>query len=993
MKQQGPPATILRQSVKVGGSIEVLSEAGVGAGTGTFRARSIPARDGDTPEPLFAKLLPPGRRDLARMEFTALSGVTHPHLASVYGMFALSPSESIALSVPRGATLLAQRWASGLALSAHELDDEALARHGAALAGALGALHAAGWVHGDVSPANILVDEAGATLVDLGLATRPGGRAGGGARLYGTLGYLPPEAFHGVREPAGDIFSLAAALVDARARSRSEPASVPAAFRLSKSRREPAERALEGAPEWIRDALLASLDPLPESRPSASELQSALSRGRDELAVAPGTHDRASLLGRLRRPRYQNSAANDGAVTDATRGGSAADALIVVAGPRGSGRRRAAEELALAAAARDACEDETARSIRVFDGVEFPPDASILLLDRPVQPGEAAREALHRAARAARIRDPRALLIACADTPLDGAHNVSTAPLDEDALRDLLVDVFGAAPTQRAVETVASWSGGLAGAVVRGLRQGVGEGLVARLKDLETFAPRVDAAALDGLADELREALERASVRGGELPSPRDAEDLLAELRLRGWVGESANGELRVIRPIVDAVSRAMVPARRRALAVAADPDAWGPYARARLHLARENWNAFERVCRSRTLSPSDLSSLVALLSGRVGVGPRLALADALRAVADYEGALGALSASIMAPPPSLDADTARAFIAAAGVERERGDARAALALLAPIVEQVDGAPTDILADEEWIAVAGRTAIDAGAGRAPLPEPRELLRRSEIARPDAATSSPAFLEIRAIVAMQAGEDAAADEDAELAEAICHRRERWGRAARAASLRATLARRAGDTERARAHGARAFELAERAGERLAGAVYAVNSALRDLDAGQVGEAWTKTREGASELARIGRHDVLAGALLNLASVEMLLNAPDSARRRLDLAATLGGEKGRETLLAHVHSRLGELALRRGKRKEAGERARMLGDLLSLVDASARPLLHLRWLHLRAGLEPLDEIQRAREAFISEDVLGPRGEARRCRTRGETRAPGG
>ncbi len=77
------------------------------------------------------------------------------------------------------------------------------------VAQALAKLHTAGWVHGNVTPANVLIDAGGhATLIDLGFAARthtPLHRT-----FRGTPGYASPELAAGTTAalPAMDTFAL-----------------------------------------------------------------------------------------------------------------------------------------------------------------------------------------------------------------------------------------------------------------------------------------------------------------------------------------------------------------------------------------------------------------------------------------------------------------------------------------------------------------------------------------------------------------------------------------------------------------------------------------------------------------------------------------------------------------------------------------------------------------------------------------------------------------
>jgi len=81
------------------------------------------------------------------------------------------------------------------------------------LARALAALHEKGFIHGDVAPSNVIVDDAGeARLVDLGLARRIGETT---AEVAGTPGYVAPEAaLPGEARPALDVYGWAAVVAE-----------------------------------------------------------------------------------------------------------------------------------------------------------------------------------------------------------------------------------------------------------------------------------------------------------------------------------------------------------------------------------------------------------------------------------------------------------------------------------------------------------------------------------------------------------------------------------------------------------------------------------------------------------------------------------------------------------------------------------------------------------------------------------------------------------
>jgi len=80
----------------------------------------------------------------------------------------------------------------------------------AAASEAVAHLHAHGWIHGDVNPGNLVVDDDDhVTLIDLGVA-RASGEAGA---VRGTHAYMAPEQVRGEAwTPATDVFALGVVL-------------------------------------------------------------------------------------------------------------------------------------------------------------------------------------------------------------------------------------------------------------------------------------------------------------------------------------------------------------------------------------------------------------------------------------------------------------------------------------------------------------------------------------------------------------------------------------------------------------------------------------------------------------------------------------------------------------------------------------------------------------------------------------------------------------
>jgi hypothetical protein len=217
-------------------------------------------------------------------EAQAVARLAHRNIATLYELATDGERAFLVSELIEGDTLrvLGRRG---------ELTDSLVARVGADSAAALTHAHRAGVVHRDVKPENILVGRGEeAKLVDFGIARIAGERTltATGA-VVGTLAYMAPEQADGLRPgPSADVYSLALTLYEclcgehplirggpaATARAIGEP--IPP---LSETRPE--------LPEEMTEAIDAALDPDPETRPLASELEAALEANLGELDGRP----------------------------------------------------------------------------------------------------------------------------------------------------------------------------------------------------------------------------------------------------------------------------------------------------------------------------------------------------------------------------------------------------------------------------------------------------------------------------------------------------------------------------------------------------------------------------------------------------------------------------------------------------------------------------------------------------------------------------------
>ena len=202
------------------------------------------------------------------------------------------------------------------------------------LAVGLMAIHAAGKLHRDVKPPNVIVTRSGrVVLLDFGVASDLADRRGHGVdyAMAGTPAYMAPEQATLVRAtPASDWYAVGVVLYEALATRLPFEGSAPAIlFGKQQQQPMPPSMHVEGIPEDLEQLAMDLLNPDPRARPSGDEVLTRLEGGHTSVISSPGSQffvGRRTQLDELRNA-YASSASTLGVVMLHGRSGMGKTAL------------------------------------------------------------------------------------------------------------------------------------------------------------------------------------------------------------------------------------------------------------------------------------------------------------------------------------------------------------------------------------------------------------------------------------------------------------------------------------------------------------------------------------------------------------------------------------------------------------------------------------------------------------------------------------------
>jgi serine/threonine-protein kinase len=225
-----------------------------------------------------------GVRERFLREARAIGAVRHPNILAVHDVGEEGTTPFLVMELAEGGSLRER-------IKAGALPVETVRDVGIQIARALAAAHAAGIVHRDVKPANILcVTPTGEPplwkLADFGIAHVPDSTLTMTGQFLGSPSYAAPECLRtGEFGPSSDVYSLAATLYEALAGAPPHGNhDMQSLVRKLEQEPTPLVQKNPAAPRALADPIMAALAVDPTKRPSADELARMLA---DESTPKP----------------------------------------------------------------------------------------------------------------------------------------------------------------------------------------------------------------------------------------------------------------------------------------------------------------------------------------------------------------------------------------------------------------------------------------------------------------------------------------------------------------------------------------------------------------------------------------------------------------------------------------------------------------------------------------------------------------------------------
>src|SRR5713226_1055421 len=188
------------------GPYEVVAPLGAGGMREVYRSRDTRLERDVAVKVLTTNLsCDPSSRQRLERETKAVSKLNHPHNCTLYDDGHQDGMDFLVMELLEGETL-EQRLVKGA------LSSEQTVRYAAQIAEALAKAHRNGVTHRDLKPANIMLTNAGAKLMDFGLAKQAGpaplaaaltemtveqSKLTGEGTIVGTFRYMAPEQLEG----------------------------------------------------------------------------------------------------------------------------------------------------------------------------------------------------------------------------------------------------------------------------------------------------------------------------------------------------------------------------------------------------------------------------------------------------------------------------------------------------------------------------------------------------------------------------------------------------------------------------------------------------------------------------------------------------------------------------------------------------------------------------------------------------------------------------